>query len=315
MEKIDFKVSVIIPVYNAAKYVREAVESAVSLDEVGEVVLIEDGSPDNAAEVCEQLEKEYAKVSYYSHPGGENKGAGESRNLGIRNAKNEYIAFLDADDWFLPNRFLKDKEVLLDLDIDGVYNASAYSIDSEYAYNQIKNRYKTDDPENYLYTVREELDQGDLFYYLLNGGMGHFHTTAITLRKSVFEKVGYFSTLKLHQDNHMFLRVAAKCILKAGEINKPVSKIRVHIDNRIKNVNKESRVLYYLSLYNDLFKELKEDRDKSTLIKKLISAKTLHIKSKPKRFLAICYFSFQHFIKNSGDMGSFKLKYFLNSKV
>jgi glycosyltransferase involved in cell wall biosynthesis len=311
----DFKVSVIIPVYNAAQYVRKAVESAVFLDDVGEVILIEDGSPDNAREVCEQLKKEYAKVSYFRHPGEQNKGAGESRNLGIRNAKNEYIAFLDADDWFLPNRFLKDKKVFKDFNIDGVYNASSYSIDSEYAHNQIKNRYKTDDPENYLYTVREEIDQEDLFYYLLNGGRGHFHTTAITLRKRVFEKVGYFSDLKLHQDNHMFLRVASKCILKAGEINKPTSRIRVHIDNRIKNVNKESRVLYYTSLYKDVFKELKQDRDKTTLIKKLISAKTLHIKSKPNRLLAIVYFSVQHFIKNPGDMGSFKLKYFLNSKV
>ena len=46
-----------MPVYNAAKYVRDSVESALVFDEVGEIILIEDNSPDNAIEVCLELEK------------------------------------------------------------------------------------------------------------------------------------------------------------------------------------------------------------------------------------------------------------------
>ena len=52
---MEFKVSVIIPVYNAAPFVRQAVESALAQPETAEVVLVEDNSPDNSLEICQQL--------------------------------------------------------------------------------------------------------------------------------------------------------------------------------------------------------------------------------------------------------------------
>ena len=96
------EISVIIPVYNAAAYVRQAVESALAQPEVREVLLVEDGSPDNALEVCQQLAAEHQRVILLHHPNGENRGAGASRNLGMRNAHFPIIAFLDADDYYLP---------------------------------------------------------------------------------------------------------------------------------------------------------------------------------------------------------------------
>src|SRR6478735_3013546 len=95
-----FKVSVIVPVYNAAPYVEEAVRSAVSLPEVGEVILVEDGSADNGLEVCKILVQHYANVKLFQHEDGKNRGAGESRNLALKHSRFPYIAFLDADDIF-----------------------------------------------------------------------------------------------------------------------------------------------------------------------------------------------------------------------
>ena len=119
-----FKVSVIIPVYNAEAYLRKAVESAVNLVEVGEIILIEDRSPDNALVLAKKLEQEFDKVKLFQHPDKKNHGAGASRNLGIEKAACEYIAFLDADDYYLPNRFVKDKLVFETHDnCDGVYSA------------------------------------------------------------------------------------------------------------------------------------------------------------------------------------------------
>src|SRR5690349_14845174 len=92
------KVSVIIPVYNAAKFLRQAVESAVHLPEVAEIVLVEDRSPDNALQICGELVREFSKVKMYQHPNNENRGAGASRNLGIEKSTFPYVAFLDADD-------------------------------------------------------------------------------------------------------------------------------------------------------------------------------------------------------------------------
>src|SRR5690554_3354498 len=104
-------ISVIIPVYNAELFLRKAVESALQFKEVKEVLLIEDGSPDNALSICKELTIEDNRVKLLQHPNNENRGAGASRNLGLKNASQDYIAFLDADDFFLPNRFEKDKEI------------------------------------------------------------------------------------------------------------------------------------------------------------------------------------------------------------
>lgn len=62
------KISVITPVYNAEKYVTQAVESALQFDEVHEVILVEDQSPDNALEVCKKLAEQYDRVKLYQHP-------------------------------------------------------------------------------------------------------------------------------------------------------------------------------------------------------------------------------------------------------
>ena len=119
----NFLVSVITPVYNAEQFVRAAVESAVHLEEVGEIILIEDGSPDNALSICEELTKKYEKIKLYRHPGGVNKGAGASRNLGIKKAGFEYIALLDADDKYLPNRFKAERRIFQSRkEVEGVVN-------------------------------------------------------------------------------------------------------------------------------------------------------------------------------------------------
>jgi len=115
------QISVVIPVYNAAAFVREAVESALAQPETAEVVLVEDGSPDDSLAVCETLAAEYERVHLFRHPNGENRGAGASRNLGILNSRFEYIAFLDADDFYLPGRFSTARAVLAaDPTLDGV---------------------------------------------------------------------------------------------------------------------------------------------------------------------------------------------------
>lgn len=62
------KISVIIPVYNAEKYIEKAVESALQFDEVFEVLLIEDQSPDNALAVCKRLADQYERIKLFQHP-------------------------------------------------------------------------------------------------------------------------------------------------------------------------------------------------------------------------------------------------------
>lgn len=233
---MNFKVSVIIPVYNAANYIRTAVESAVFLEEVGEVILIEDKSPDNALEICQLLETEFAKVRLFRHPNGENRGAGASRNLGIKKSKYDYIAFLDADDWYLKNRFVKAKSLFASDDtIDGVYESTGF-------FDEIKGEVILGKQT----TVKKVVDHNDLLYALLLPSSGRFTTDAITIKKTVLEKTGLFdTTLKLHQDTHLWLRLAYAGKLVSGEIFEPVAMRRVHSDNRIAHQNLNTRKALY----------------------------------------------------------------------
>src|SRR5665647_118635 len=120
-----FKVSVIIPVYNAQKYVKDAIESALSIDEVGEVLLVDDGSSDNSFELCKLLETNYDRIKVFQHKDKKNHGPAASRNIGILNATFDYVAFLDADDCYLPNRFAYEKMLFKTTkDIEVVYGCS-----------------------------------------------------------------------------------------------------------------------------------------------------------------------------------------------
>lgn len=92
-------ISVIIPVYNAEKWVHNAVSSILSQpcsDQV-EVLLVDDGSPDDSGKVCDQLAAQHTCVHTFHK---ENGGAGSARNFGIEHAEGKYLAFLDSDDWW-----------------------------------------------------------------------------------------------------------------------------------------------------------------------------------------------------------------------
>lgn len=223
-------ISVIIPVYNAEKYVRRAVESAINLSEVAEIILIEDGSPDNALEVCKTLQKEHPKVKLLRHENGINKGAGATRNLGISTATSKYIAFLDADDYYLSNRFDVEKILFNEQpDIDGIYGCIKAEFETEDAKELFFKRFKSE-----YTTLKEIIPPDDLLETLMFGDKGYFSTDAITLKKSVFEKVGLFDEeLKLSQDTHLWFKLAAKCKLVSGNIKTPIAIRGVHADNRV----------------------------------------------------------------------------------
>ncbi len=97
------KVSVIIPTYNCAQYISEAMESALAQSyQDFEILIIDDGSTDNIKDVIKgYLDNFPNKVRYIFQ---ENHGLANARNTGIQNAKGEFIALLDADDRWLPDR-------------------------------------------------------------------------------------------------------------------------------------------------------------------------------------------------------------------
>lgn len=254
---MDFKVSVVVPVYNAEKYLEKAVDSALYLDEVGEIILVEDKSPDNALELCEKLEAEHEKIKLFQHPDKGNHGAGASRNLGIKNAIFPFISFLDSDDYYLPDRFKEDKKLLLsNKDCDGVYCATGTHFYSEEAKTQF---FEKGFGYQEVLTLTGDPGPSDLFKVLFNKHKtisGEFCTDGITVRREVFDRVGNFNTqLRLRQDIHLWSRLAAYCNLYAGEISKPVAMRGIHADNRM-TVKKDHHP--YVELWwNSLKKEFR----------------------------------------------------------
>lgn len=99
-------VSVIVIFLNAEEFIQEAIESVLAQTyKHWELLLVDDGSTDKSRDIALRCtERHPEKVRYLEHAGHENRGMSVSRNLGIANAKGEYIAFLDADDVWLPNK-------------------------------------------------------------------------------------------------------------------------------------------------------------------------------------------------------------------
>jgi glycosyltransferase involved in cell wall biosynthesis len=253
---LDFKVSVVMPVYNAEKYLEEAVFSAVYLEEVGELILIEDGSKDNSLAICKNLANTYDKITFLVHENNANKGASVSRNVGIQNAKFSYVSFLDADDIYAKNRFSTDAAIFLEnTEIDGVYSAVGY----------------LNEPDGKIFTLTKSIQPYQLFHYLLRGTYGHFHTNGITVKTSVFNDIGYFNPkLRLHQDTEMWLKLAFKKVLVGGELIKTVASIRRHEGNRIwKGQNNDTKLLVYQSFLDWVIQKKISNFDLLILIKKI----------------------------------------------
>jgi glycosyltransferase involved in cell wall biosynthesis len=117
------KVSVIIPVYGAEKYIAATMQSVLEQTYKSfELLIIDDGSPDKSIEVCQQFTDPRIKIIRQ-----QNRGLAGARNTGIRHAQGDYLAFLDADDLWLPEKLEKHVEHLENSPSVGVsFSCSAF---------------------------------------------------------------------------------------------------------------------------------------------------------------------------------------------
>jgi glycosyltransferase involved in cell wall biosynthesis len=104
-------VSVIIPAYNAGKYIKEAIDSALAQTYKNiEIIVVDDGSTDNTRNIAASYNT--PRVRLITHEDNKNHGMCKSRYLGYKNSRGAYIAFLDADDIFLPEKIEKQSRFL-----------------------------------------------------------------------------------------------------------------------------------------------------------------------------------------------------------
>lgn len=94
---MNYKVSVVVPVYNEEKYLHQCITSLLkqTFSSV-QIILVDDGSRDSSGEIIDKYAKEYPNIESYHK---ENGGLPSARNFGLAKVKGEYVAFLDSDDW------------------------------------------------------------------------------------------------------------------------------------------------------------------------------------------------------------------------
>ena len=117
-------ISVIVPVYKVEPYIRQCIDSVLSQTYRNlEVILVDDGSPDNCGSICEEYAVKDKRIKVFHK---ENGGLSDARNYGVARASGDYLSFVDSDDWIEPDMF----EVLIkaadenraDLVNSGVYH-------------------------------------------------------------------------------------------------------------------------------------------------------------------------------------------------
>jgi glycosyltransferase involved in cell wall biosynthesis len=189
-------VDVIIPAFNAAKYLPVALESVASQTfSDWQIVVVDDGSTDNTAEVVTQFTDRFGpKLKYIRQ---ENHGVTAARNVAIRASTSEFIAMLDADDVWLPCRLSDSIKALVEQPHAGIAYGLITYIDSEGRSlstfgGNVRHAYGRIAP--YIYMRRVELP-----------------CVTVTIRRTCIDEVGLFDeTLRTTEDRDLWLRIALR---------------------------------------------------------------------------------------------------------
>lgn len=212
------KVSIVIPAYNAARYVKEAVDSALAQTYSNtETVAIDDGSTDDTRKVLEPYIAQ-SKIKYIYQ---KNKGLAGARNTGIKDSSGEYIAFLDADDVFLPEKI---EEQVKTLEANRSYDVCYCDI-SHF------------DDSGRFYHHRYKYPSGEILEPLLRKQF--INPLTVAARRELFDKYGYFDEgLRRSEDWDLWLRWAHAGV-KFYYLDKILAKYRIRSVGNLSSIESE----------------------------------------------------------------------------
>ena len=233
------KVSIIIPTYNRAEFLRSAIDSALKQTfNDFEIIVCDDKSTDHTRDVASDFADD--RIKYMINEG--KKGPSATRNTAILSSEGEYIAFLDDDDEWLPDK-LKRQVTLLDFsssNICGVYS-------NRNLIDRNSDKILSDDPGT-------EKHQGNLLYQLMI--KSPIHTSTVIIRKACLDEIGLFDeTISYMEDRDMWIRLSMKWDFEY--IATPLTKAYVHGFAHLSS-NLEGQTVgreKLLERYQDLFRK------------------------------------------------------------
>ena len=259
--KINILFSIIIPLYNKAPYIERAIQSVLSQTfQKFELIVVDDGSTDDPfaqlSVISQQLSVDvpeiYKKIRVFQQ---QNQGVSTARNNGVKLAKYDYIAFLDADDSWETTYLEEMKGLIATYPNAGIYGSS---------YFIVKNGKKRIAPIG----VEKNFDRGLINYCQVYSKTlcMPLWTGATIIRKSIFDlENGFNPRLKLGEDFDLWIRVAIKH--SVAFLNKPLANYNQDVEEVFRGVvqNKiyipETHFIFnldYLSEYELTNSDLKE---------------------------------------------------------
>jgi glycosyltransferase involved in cell wall biosynthesis len=209
--------SIIIPTYNAEKYIEETIESALRQTETNtEIIVVDDGSKDNTVNVVKKIG--HSKITIISQP---NSGVSVARNYGAKYSSGEILAFLDADDIWMSEKLMVQKDKLI----------KGYNI-------VYTNRINFGDIGDlpHIQTEIEDMPEGDIFEKLLLGNM--ITNSSVVIRKNNFMALNGFNIdLLTCEDWDLWLRCSMQD--RIGFCSEPLVKYRLHSAGKSRNYKRQ----------------------------------------------------------------------------
>lgn len=223
------RVSVVIPLYDHARYVELAIRSALDQTLVPvEVIVIDDGSRDDGPTIVRQIARREPRIIHWSQP---NQDAYFALNAGIHRATGDLVAILNSDDAYEPSRLEQCTKLLLRKPSVSAVATALQFMDEE----------GREIPFEWYDQARLFYDRtGDLALALVNGNF-LMTTSNLVVRRSTFKEIGGFARLRYAHDLDFMLR-----LLAAGRsievLDEPLLRYRIHPRNTIKEEHRKVRV-------------------------------------------------------------------------
>lgn len=188
---MGFSISVVIPMYNAKNTIILAIMSVLEQQKsyVVEIIVVDDGSNDRSVDVVRKFIKNKRYEDFIKLVCQENKGVSSARNTGMRMAKGNFIAFLDADDRWEKNKLKRQREAFLMYPNAGMVGGTINGKKHSFFYLKKFNGFTKITMENMLFK-------------------NFFPTPTVVIKKSVLSTVGYFEEEKRYmEDYEYFFRI------------------------------------------------------------------------------------------------------------
>lgn len=195
-------VSIIVPVYNAEKYIKNCVLSILNQDYKNiELILVNDGSKDNSYNICKQLAEKDNRIKLFNK---ENGGASSARNYGMEKATGEYVVFVDSDDIVFPNHLETLVKTMKFADL-GIVNFKRKRKKEDYS--PLINKYLRKKPKFEGYLEKEDFFKKLFAYPYLGGGV----VWNKIFRRDLLDGILFNEKFKYHEDINFVFLYALKC--------------------------------------------------------------------------------------------------------